>query len=84
MKIAGAGALIAVHGAQIGEAEDEEKDEETIRQQRWDQLPRELKVAVRRLHEDLGHASKVEMLRALRISRAAEAAIKACRLFHCE
>ncbi|CAK0892878.1 unnamed protein product [Prorocentrum cordatum] len=76
MKIAGADVLIMVYGAQIGEAEGEEKDEETTRQQRWDQLPRELKMAIRRLHENLGHASKVEMLRALRISRASEAAIK--------
>eukprot|EP00959_Pyramimonas_sp_CCMP1952_P008735 182762-Pyramimonas_sp.AAC.1 len=73
-----------VHGAQIGEAEDDEQDKETMRKQRWDQLPRDLKVAIRRLHENLGHAPKIEMLRALRISRTSEAAIKACRLFSCE
>eukprot|EP00959_Pyramimonas_sp_CCMP1952_P213755 4472644-Pyramimonas_sp.AAC.1 len=84
MKIAGADILIMVHGVQTGEAEDEEKDKETTRQQRWDQLPRELKMAIRRLHENLGHASKVEMFRVLRISRASEAATKACILFHCE
>ncbi|CAK0792797.1 unnamed protein product [Prorocentrum cordatum] len=84
MKIAGADLLIMVYGAQIGEAEDGEQDKETMRKQRWDQLPRDLKVAIRRLHENLGHAPKIEMLRALRISRASEAAIKACRLFSCE
>eukprot|EP00959_Pyramimonas_sp_CCMP1952_P295380 6178048-Pyramimonas_sp.AAC.1 len=41
-------------------------------------------MAIGRLHENLGHASKVEMLRALHISRASETAIKTCRLLRCE
>ena len=46
-------------------------------------LPRELKLVIRRVHVNLGHARPVGMLRALRISRASETAIKACRLFRC-
>ena len=54
-----------------------------IRQRQWDALPRELKMAIRRVHENLGHARKPDMLRALRISRASAQAIRAARLFKC-
>ena len=46
-------------------------------------LPRELKLAIKRVHENLGHASQAAMLRALRIAKASETAVKACRLFRC-
>ena len=56
---------------------------EAERQQKWDSLPRELKLALRRVHVNLGHATIPQMLRAMRISRASEVAIRACRLFRC-
>ena len=46
-------------------------------------MPRDLKAAIKRLHANLGHCSNVELLRALRISKASEAAIKSARLFQC-
>ena len=50
---------------------------------RGDRLPRELKLAIKRVHVNLGHASMPTMLRAMRIAKASEVAIKACRLFRC-
>ena len=57
--------------------------EEQTREARWQNLPRELKLAIKRIHINLGHASVPAMLKALRISRASETAIKAVRLFRC-
>ena len=56
---------------------------EVERSRKWDVLPRELKMAIRRIHLNLGHASLPDMMRALRISRASETALKACKLFKC-
>ena len=53
------------------------------RAQKWQALPRELKLAIKRVHVNLGHASMPTMLRAMRIAKASEVAIKACRLFRC-
>ena len=50
---------------------------------KWERVPRELRLALRRVHVNLGHARLPDMLRALRISRASEAAIRACKLFRC-
>lgn len=47
------------------------------------QKPRELRMALRRVHVNLGHARLPDMLRCLRVSRASEAAIRACKLFKC-
>ena len=44
------------------------KEEE--RQRKWQVLPRELKLAIKRIHCNLGHASVPTMLRALRMSKA--------------
>ena len=63
---------------------DRSQAEEQTRAARWQNLPRELKLAVKRIHVNLGHASVPAMLKALRISRASETAIKAVRLFRCE
>lgn len=57
---------------------------EADREAKWNALPRELKLAISRIHQNLGHARVPDMLRALRISRASETAIKACRLFRCK
>ena len=57
---------------------------EAERKRKWDSLPRELKMAIRRIHQNLGHCSPAQMMKALRISRASETALKACRLFRCE
>ena len=85
MELGGSDLLLMIYGSPLGtEAIDADEKKESERQQRWDQTPRELKAAIRRLHENLGHASVTEMLRALRISRASVAAVKACRLFVCD
>ena len=63
---------------------DRFRAEEQAREARWQNLPRELKLAIKRIHVNLGHASVPAMLKALRISRASETAIKAVRLFRCE
>ena len=81
---------VVLYGKFLGEAEDEvlEDDDrlkrrEEERERQWQALPRELKQAIKRIHVNLGHANRPAMLRALRISKASETAIKACRLFKC-
>ena len=79
----------AVFGKFLGEGLAEERDDrfaakEAERQRKWTALPRELKLAVKRIHVNLGHASVPAMLRALRITKASDTAIKAVRLFRCE
>ncbi|CAE7814668.1 GIP [Symbiodinium sp. CCMP2456] len=79
---------VAVFGKEVGEAEGEPEPDrlqqkEQARDRQWQALPRELKLAIKRVHENLGHAGQPAMLRALRIARASETAIKACRLFRC-
>ena len=64
-------------------AEELEEPKEEDASSRWQRVPRELRLAIRRVHVNLGHARLPDMLRALRISRASEAAIRACRLFRC-
>ena len=72
-------------GAEQGEPEGDDGDRgrrrEEQRDRKWQALPRELKLAIN--HVNLGHASMPAMLRALRIARASETAVKACRLFRC-
>ena len=64
------------------EPDDERMDEkERLREQRWQSLPIELKLAIKRARANLGHATVPQMLKALRVSRASEVAIRACRLF---
>lgn len=86
---------IVLFGCQIGadefsEAEaqadppDPLRHKEEERQRKWQALPRELKLALQRIHINLGHARLPDMLRALRVSRASEVALKACRLFRCK
>ena len=80
---------LVLYGTELGEAKDEEEAadrflvKEESRERQWQALPRELKLAVRRIHVNLGHAPTASMLRALRVSRASEVAIKAARLFRC-
>ena len=56
---------------------------EQVRERQWQALPRELKLAIKRVHVNLGHADSKSMLRAMRLARASEVALKACRLFRC-
>lgn len=80
---------LAVFGKELGvEVKDDETDDrwqrmEEDRSRKWQALPRELKLAVKRIHVNMGHANTAAMLRALRISKASEAALKAVRLFRC-
>lgn len=79
---------VILFGKPLGEITPEMDDprmtqKEFLRQQKWDSLPRELKLAIRRVHVNLGHATTAQMLKAMRISRASEVAIRAVRLFQC-
>ncbi len=80
---------IAVFGRELGtEVVDDHQDDrwkrlEEERERKFQALPRELKLAVKRIHVNLGHANTSSMLRALRISKASESALKAVRLFRC-
>ncbi|CAE7262943.1 unnamed protein product, partial [Symbiodinium sp. CCMP2456] len=82
---------VVLYGKEIGDAQrapegnpgERQEAAEESRQRKWQALPRELKLAIKRVHINLGHAPKETMLRALRISRASETAVKACRLFRC-
>ena len=61
---------VALFGKEVGEHEgDPEPDQlqqrELARERQWQALPRELKLAVKRVHENLGHANQPAMLRAL-------------------
>ncbi|CAE7715141.1 RE1 [Symbiodinium necroappetens] len=80
---------VAVYGSELGEHQEPEQGDqwqakEETRERQWNALPRELKLAIRRIHVNLGHANTKAMLRSLRIARASESAIKACRLFRCK
>ena len=86
---AGRQLYLVLFGKELGEQVEEEKDDrymarEQERMRRWNALPRELKLAVKRIHVNLGHANIPSMLRALRVSRASEVALRAVRLFRCE
>ena len=78
---------MVLYGKPAGEADDQKGDkflqQELERERKWQVLPRELKLALRRVHINLGHASPQAMMKALRISRASTMALKACRLFRC-
>ena len=79
---------VGLFGKEVGDDEpgdepDRQQQKEEGRQRKWAALPRELKLAIKRVHENLGHASQAAMLRALRIAKASETAVKACRLFRC-
>ena len=79
---------LVLYGSELGGAVPLELDErlarkEQERDRQWQALPRDLKMAIRKIHVNLGHADTRSMLRALRVSRASEVAIKACRLFRC-
>ena len=76
--------VLTIYGAVIGTSSASPETKEDGKKRRWDQVPRELKSAIRRLHENLGHATNPDMLRALRIHRASAAAIQAVRAFTCE
>ena len=51
---------------------------------KWQALPRELRLALRRIHVNLRRARLPGMLDALRISRASEVVLKACRFYRCK
>lgn len=59
------------------------RHKEAERVRKWNALPGELKLALQRIHTNLGHARLPDMLRALRISKASEVALRACRWFRC-
>ena len=83
---------VAIFGKEIGDGEDDPggpegadpwKQREETRARQWQALPKELKLAIKRVHVNLGHAPTPAMLRALRIARASDVAVKACRPFRC-
>ena len=79
---------VVTYGTEVGEAIDDHDGDpwrarEDSRLRQWQALPQELKLAVKRLHTNLGHADTRSMLRALRITKASEVALKAVKLFRC-
>ena len=79
---------LVLFGKEVGEDDagdepDQLQQREEARERKWQALPRELKLAIKRVRENLGHASQPALLRALRIALASEVAIKAARLFRC-
>lgn len=81
---------LVLYGKFLGDVPEELEDaderlqrKEQERERQWQVLPRELKQAIKRVHVNLGHASRPAMIRALRVSKASETALKACRLFRC-
>ena len=79
---------LVLYGTELGNVAQHDDDDrwrarERDRDRQWQALPRELKLAIRRIHVNLGHATVPATMRALRISRASEVALKACRLFRC-
>ena len=66
-RIAGADMLLMIYGASLGEQAVDHGEERSERERLWEQIQRQLKAAVRRLHENLGHANTPSMLRALRV-----------------
>lgn len=68
----------------VAEEEDARRDtKEVASETKWNSLPGELKLALRRVHVNLGHETTARMLGAMRLSRASVVAIRACRLFRC-
>ena len=74
---------VMMFGQDINTPAAEPQPEDESVKAKWERVPRELRLAIRRVHVNLGHARLPDMLRALRISRASEAAIRATRLFRC-
>ena len=80
---------LVLYGNEAGEGpgqggdDDPWRGREAARERQWQALPRELKQAIKRVHVNLGHADTKAMLRALRLAKASEVALKACRLFRC-
>lgn len=58
----------------VGEPDERVQEMDAERERKWQALPRELKLAIKRIHVNLGHANTQTLLRALRISRASETA----------
>ena len=68
----------------VAEEEDARRDtKEVASETKWNSLPGELKLALRRVHVNLGHETTARMLGAMRLSRASVVAIRARRLFRC-
>lgn len=57
---------------------------EAERKRKWLRAPREVRVALRRLHCMLGHSSNSTMVQMLRTAGASGGALEACKHFACE
>jgi len=57
---------------------------EAKRKETWLRLPKEKRVAIRRLHAMMGHCSNAALIRMLRSSMAGQDAIEAAKYFRCQ
>ena len=76
--------IFAIVHSEQPEEDDKQDVAERTRIARWNSSPRELRMAIRHVHENLGHPRKPELLRALKIGRASPLAVSVARLFKCD
>ena len=57
---------------------------ESERKRRWNKAPKEIRIALRRLHHMTGHGSSASMIQMLRTAGASSETLEACRHFACE
>ena len=57
---------------------------ESERKRRWIKAPKEIRIALRRLHHMTGHGSSASMIQMLRTAGASSETLEACRHFACE
>ena len=63
---------------------EDQPDFEKARKQKWLAIPRNKRLAIRRLHHMTGHASNSAMIRMLRSAGTSAEVVAACRHFRCQ
>ena len=66
------------------EVDDLIHQKEKIRRENWTKISREKRVAIRRLHQMMGHCSTAALIRMLRSSLATKDVIEAAKHFRCQ
>ena len=66
------------------EVEDYIHEKERLRKQQWTKIPREKRVAIRRLHQMMGHCSTPALVRMLKSSLSSKDVIEAAKHFRCQ
>ena len=65
-------------------AEGQLMEVESERKRKWLRTPKEIRIALRRLHHMTGHGSSASMIQMLRTAGASTVTLEACRHFACE